>query len=157
MKKSIFGRKFNRNKNQRAALIRGLMSSMILNERIKTTEAKAKAVKGEIEKLVTKAKKGKRDLVSGSVYPNALDKLFNDISKRFSGRPGGYTRIVKIGERLGDRATLVILEWVEGPVAVAVQKEEPKKLKVKEKKPAKKSSARVKKPVAKKSKTITKK
>lgn len=157
MKKSIFGRKFNRNKNQRAALIRGLMSSMILNERIKTTEAKAKAVKGEIEKLVTKAKKGKRNLISGMVYPNALDKLFNDISKRFSQRPGGYTRIVKIGERLGDRATLVILEWVEGPVAVTVQKEEPKRPKAKEKEPVKRSSKRVKKPVVKKSKTITKK
>lgn len=116
MKKSIFGRKFNRNKNQRKALIRGLISSMILHERIITTEAKAKAVKGEIEKIVTNAKKGKKRLVSPDIYPSAVDKLFNDIAKRFENRQGGYLRIVKVGERLGDKATKVYLEWTEAPI-----------------------------------------
>lgn len=130
MKKQVFGRKFGRTKNERAALLRGLASSMILNERIKTTEAKAKAVRGELEKLVTKAKNGKKDLVSKSLYPHALDKMFNDISKRFTERNGGYTRIIKVGQRFGDRASLVYLEWVEGPSAlVTVDAKESKKVK----------------------------
>ena len=151
MRKNIFGRKFNRNKNQRAALIRGLVTSMIINERIKTTEAKAKSVKGEIEKLVTKAKKGKKELVSKNIYPNALNKLFNDISKRFVGRNGGYTRIVRVGERLGDKAQLVLLEWVEGPVTVVAQ---PKEAKVVKKVATKTKKAPTRKPRAKK---VTKK
>lgn len=145
MKKLVYGRKFGRTKNERAALLRGLVSSMVLNERIKTTEAKAKAIKGELEKLVTKAKNGKKDLVSKSLYPYALDKMFNDISRRFAQRNGGYTRIIKVGERLGDRASLVYLEWVEGPTAPApVSTKEPKK--------EKKEVKQTKKPAAKTSK-----
>ncbi len=157
MKKSIFGRKFKRDKNQRAALIKGLMSSMVLNERIKTTEAKAKAVKAEIDKLVTKAKKGKRDLVSASIYPNALDKLFDDIAKRFTERSGGYTRIVRLGERLGDRAQIVVLEWVTGPIAVATPNAETKKTKTKIVKEVKPKKTQIKKTDQKKVNTSTKK
>jgi large subunit ribosomal protein L17 len=143
MKKQVFGRKFGRTKNERAALLRGLISSMVLNERIKTTEAKAKAIRGEVERLVTKAKNGKKDLVSKSLYPYALDKMFNDISKRFEQRNGGYTRMIKLGQRFGDRASLVYLEWVEGPVATTVDTKEPKKekkVKKETKKPAAKST-----------------
>jgi large subunit ribosomal protein L17 len=141
MKKQVFGRKFGRTKNERAALLRGLISSMVLNERIKTTEAKAKAIRGEVERLVTKAKNGKKDLVSKSLYPYALDKMFNDISKRFEQRNGGYTRMIKLGQRFGDRASLVYLEWVEGPVATTVDTKEPKK--------EKKVKKEIKKPAAK--------
>ena len=132
------------------------MSSMILNERIKTTEAKAKAIKGEVEKLVTRAKKGKKDLVSGSIYPNAFDKLFNDIARRFEGRAGGYTRIVKIGQRFGDRASLVVLEWVEGPAPALAVTKEPRKAKVKKVKTVK-NTAKPKKKVTLKPKKAVKK
>lgn len=146
MKKLVFGRKFGRTKNERAALLRGLASSMVLNERIQTTEAKAKAVRGELEKLVTKAKNGKKDLVSKSLYPHALDKMFNDISRRFAQRNGGYTRIIKAGERLGDRASLVYLEWVDGPIAPAPVSIKEQKKEKKEIKQTKKSAAKTSKP-----------
>lgn len=122
MRKQVFGRKLQRDTNERKALFKSLMTALIEKESIKTTEAKAKAVKGEMEKLVTKARdngaQAERALQAYFSAP-VMRKLINDIAPRFAGRPGGYTRIVKIGNRLRDNAKMVVLEWVEKPAVKA--------------------------------------
>ena len=117
MKKNVFGRKFKRDTNERKALFKNLLTSLVLKERIRTTEAKAKAIKGAADKLITKAKKGGQNVYK-SLHPDvnqeAVVKLVEDIVKRFSTRQGGYTRIIKIGKRrVADNAEMVYLEWTE--------------------------------------------
>lgn len=116
MRKQVFGRKFKRDKNERRALFSGLISAMVLNGNIKTTEEKAKAVKGDIEKMVTKAKKGdaSRRLLQSLLTKSEIDKMINEIAPRFKNRPGGYTRLIKTGKRFNDDASMVIMQWVEG-------------------------------------------
>lgn len=115
MRKQVFGRKFKRDANQRKALFSGLVSSMILKGKISTTEAKAKAVKGDLEKLVTKAKKGEsaKKLLQKDLKPFEIDRMINDIAPVFKDRNGGYTRIIKTGKRFGDSASTAVLEWVD--------------------------------------------
>lgn len=125
MRKKVFGRKFKRDVNARKALFRSLVSSLILKERIQTTEAKAKAIKGDVDKLITKVKTGKdpKSLLSGFLFPHALEKLVNDVAPRFKERQGGYTRILRVGKRFGDDASMVLMEWTTGPLpAKQVQK-----------------------------------
>ena len=153
MNKSVFGKKLSRDKNERAALFKNLMSSLILSERIETTQAKAKAIKPQVERLVTKALKGGNaslKIIHSSVTQIAANKLIKDIAPRFSKRQGGYTRIIRIGNRLGDESPTVILEWVEKAKALVVSDAiSPKTAKPKVKvKPVKKSV--VKRPVRKK-------
>ncbi len=116
MKKNVFGRQFKRDTNERKALFKGLMTSLVMHERIQTTEEKAKSIKGNVEKLVTKAlKKGenaKRELLP-YLKEDAVKKMIADIAPRFANRRGGYTRIIKLGRRFGDNASVVVLEWVE--------------------------------------------
>lgn len=116
MKKNVFGRQFKRDTNERKALFKGLMTSLVMHDRIQTTEEKAKAIKGHVEKLVTKTlKKGenaKRELLP-FLGADAVKKMIIDIAPRFTNRRGGYTRIIKLGKRFGDNASIVILEWVE--------------------------------------------
>lgn len=162
MRKQVFGRQFKRTKNQRKALFSGLISAVISKGRIETTEEKAKAIKGDLEKLVTKAKKGEaaKRLLQKDLKPFEIDKMVNQIAPVFANRPGGYTRIIKTGKRFNDNASMVILEWVEeikAPVEaapkakkteqveakakVAAPKKEAKKAtKAKAEKPAKKGS-----------------
>lgn len=124
MKKNVFGRKFNRDTNERKALFRNLISSLILSERVKTTEPKAKAIKGDVDKFITKAKKNSdlaKLLLRGALNSQALEKLVNDIAPRFKDRQGGYTRIIRIGRRFGDNAMEVVMEFTEKPKAVAIQ------------------------------------
>jgi len=119
MRKKVFGRQFKRDKNERQALFKGLLSSLVLEERIETTEQKAKAIKGEAEKLVAKAKKETvlaKKLLGKKLNPKAIEKMISDVASRFNDRNGGYTRIIKIGRRFGDDANMVILEWVEKPI-----------------------------------------
>ena len=115
MRKQIFGRKFKRDKNERKALFNGLISAMVLNGSIKTTEQKAKAIKRDLEKLVTKAKKGEtsRRILQSSLTKSEIDKMINEIAPGFKNRAGGYTRIIKTGRRFNDDASMVILQWVE--------------------------------------------
>lgn len=116
MKKHVFGRKFKRDINERKALFKGLMSSLVLYEKIETTESKAKAIKGEVDKLVTNAKKESnlaRKLLSDKLSPEALEKMIKDIAPRFNKRQGGYTKMVRLGKRFGDDATMVLVEWAE--------------------------------------------
>lgn len=111
------GRKFGRNTNQRKALFRGLANSLILNERITTTEAKAKNIRPMVEKLVTIAREDtdhhRRLVMSRLGSEPATRKLFEEIGPRFDGQNGGYTRIYKIGARRGDAAPMALIEFVE--------------------------------------------
>ena len=119
MKKNVFGRKFKRDKNERAAFFKGLLSALVLNEKIRTTEARAKAIKGDADKIITKAKKNKdvaKRVLTGLLNKEALEKLVNDLAPRISNRNGGYTRIIRIGNRFGDDAMEVMIEWTEGPL-----------------------------------------
>lgn len=154
MKKRIFGRKLKRDANERKALFKGLMSSLVLNEKIETTEAKGKAIKGEIDKLVTKAKKENvlaRRLLSPKLSPEALEKMIRDIAPRFSRRQGGYTRTVRLGKRFGDDASMVLIEWTE-EAEIPVATEGPKPQKKEEKK-----AARLKKEIKKPAESKTRK
>lgn len=116
MRKRKKGRKFARKKDQRQALLRELGRSLILKERIKTTEAKAKEVRKIVEKFITKAKKGdlhSRRMLLRSLSLQAVKKIIDDIAPRYKNRKGGYTRIVKIGPRRGDTAKMAIIELVK--------------------------------------------
>src|SRR5476649_1944344 len=116
MRKNVFGRQLKRDKNQRAALIKGLLSSLVFYERIKTTHAKAKAIKGDADKVVTKAKQGglrAYQLLEPQLSHDAVRKLIDEIAPRFMQRQGGYTRITKIGNRGKDNAAMVMMEWTE--------------------------------------------
>lgn len=152
MKKGVFGRQFKRDIDERTALFRGLVSALILKEKIKTTEAKAKAIKSQVEKIVTKAKKGEeaRNFLQRFVYQDALDKLIVNIAPRFEKRQGGYTRIIKLGERLSDKAKVVLMEWVEGPKEIIISKEPAKEeLTQKDKKATKTDKPKIKKEIKK--------
>lgn len=117
MRHRCAGRKFGRTSNQRKALLRGLIASLIEHQRIETTVAKAKAIKGIAERLVTFGKRG--DLHSKrlvmSYIPNraVMSKLFNDIAPRFADRNGGYLRIIPTRQRLKDRAPMAIVEFID--------------------------------------------
>ena len=110
--------KLSRTASHRKALLVNLCLEVIDHERIKTTEAKAKAVKPEIEKLITLAKSGdlhaRRQAMSQLQHPDkgAIYKLFEEIAPRYMGRDGGYTRILKLGPRRSDATEMVFLELV---------------------------------------------
>lgn len=122
----VAGKKLGRTKNQRTALFKGLASSMILHEKITTTEAKAKAVKPMIEKLVTKAKVNsihtRRSLLKDIGAENVVSKLLEVVGPKFKDRPGGYLRIVRLGNRSGDQASMVSLMFVEDFSSIALAK-----------------------------------
>ncbi len=162
MKKNVFGRNLKRDKNERTALFKSLMSSLVLSERIKTTEAKAKAIKPAIEKLVTKAKKNEQGaikILQKNLSKPAFDKMLKDIAPRFSKRQGGYTRIIKLGKRFGDDAPLVVIEWTEEAKIIEIlPPREEKKIKKVEKKEKRQVKPKVaKKAVKKEVKKTTKK
>jgi len=115
MKHKIKGRQFKRSKSQRKALLKHLTESLVLHEKITTTTAKAKELSPYIERLITKAKK--QNLSSAKAMHDILadeaaKKMINDISKKYKTRNGGYTRVIKVGERKGDVADMSIIELV---------------------------------------------
>ena len=108
-------RKLGRESAQRKALLKALATALILNGRIKTTEAKAKSLKPEFEKLITKAKKNtihSKRLVNSLLNKEITKKLFNEIAPRYASRQGGYTRIIKLGSRKSDGAKMAYIEIV---------------------------------------------
>jgi large subunit ribosomal protein L17 len=124
MRHNVAGYKLGRKKDVRAALRKNLIKQLFEHERLQTTRTKALAVRGQAERLITLAKRGNSGDEAGVVHARRLaaarlgdaatvKKLFEDIAPRFENRPGGYTRIVKLGPRLGDSAEIVILELVE--------------------------------------------
>jgi large subunit ribosomal protein L17 len=116
-------KKFGRNKAHREQLLRSLVVNLILRDRIQTTLAKARQARRDAEKIVTLARKGTlaaRRLAAARLHsPEAVRKLFNAVAPAMEGRPGGYTRIVKIGQRRGDNAEMALIEWVVLPGAPA--------------------------------------
>lgn len=124
MRHGVAGYRLGRSKDERKALRRNLIKQLFEHERITTTRAKAAAVRGQAERLITLAKRGNKAGDAQMVHARrlaaarladagAVRKLFDDIAPRYENRPGGYTRIIKIGPRFGDAAEMVILELVE--------------------------------------------
>lgn len=118
MKHARKNKRFGRKDKVRLGLTRSLIIALIENERIKTTEARAKAIRPMIEKLITKALGGNitsRRLISAQLgnHDIATKKLVDDIAPRFKDRSGGYTRIIKLPPRTGDAAAIAIIEFVE--------------------------------------------
>ncbi len=125
MRHRISGQRLNKSAAHRNSMRRSLMKDVIQYERIQTTEAKARAVRGEIERIITIAKRGRvtgdavrlvhaRRLVISRIGDQALaKKVFDDIAPRYVNRAGGYTRMLKLESRRGDAAKQVLLELVE--------------------------------------------
>ena len=132
------GRKLSRNTSHRKALLDNLVRAVILEESIRTTTPKAKETRRVVERVITKARENTlsaRRVVHKTVRDQAaLAKLFETIGPRFKARPGGYTRVIHVGNRIGDNAPMAILELVEKS-----EKAEPEKT---EKKAEKKAEAK---------------
>jgi len=111
------GRQLGRNSKHRLALFRNLVTSLMEHERIETTEAKAKELRGITDRLITLGKQGTLQARRGALRvlrtKQTVQKLFDDVAKRFPDRNGGYTRIIKTRQRPGDAAKLVAIELVE--------------------------------------------
>jgi len=135
MRHHVAGKKLNRSSGQRRALRRNLVTALFHHGRIETTEAKAMAIRGQAERLITLAKRGlatgqenaargihARRLAASRLNRwvtetdgtrvDVVEKLFKDIAPRYADRPGGYTRMYKLGPRKGDAAPMVLLELV---------------------------------------------
>jgi large subunit ribosomal protein L17 len=129
MRHRIAGRILGRDAGHRKALFRNLVRELYLHGKITTTEAKARAIRADAEKLITKAKNGladggnrvhaQRQLVSFLNDKTVAKKVFDEIAPRYTTRNGGYTRMIKIGKRQGDAADMAILELVEGEAPAA--------------------------------------
>lgn len=146
MRKKVFGYQLNRDKNERKALFRSLVSNLLEKGEIETTLAKAKAIQAETEKLITRGKKGamadRRIAQRFLIRRGLVDKLFNQIAPVFKDKIGGYTRIVRTGFRQGDNALLVKIALTEELPVIAEE------ISTKEK-------TANEKPAAKKTKTVS--
>jgi large subunit ribosomal protein L17 len=140
MRHNVKGRKLGRTASHRKATLNSLITSLLKHKRIKTTLAKAKETRGFAEKLVTKARKGdlnaKKLVMERIKDKEVVKELFAEIIPKIGERAGGYTRVVKLGYRMGDAAQMAILELVdynEVVTARAEQHKEKKEAKAKEK------------------------
>lgn len=123
MRHRISGRTLGRDSGHRKMLIRNLIKDLFVYERIQTTEAKARAIRSDAEKLITKAKRGlsesgnrlhaQRQVVAFLDDKDVAFKVFDELAPRYADRKGGYTRMAKIGKRRGDAAEMVVLELVD--------------------------------------------
>lgn len=117
MKHRKKGKKLNRNIKRRQALFKDLIKNLILNEQINTTEAKAKAIKGLMDKLMTKAKAGslstRRQVLAFLTDKKAVHKLFDDLAPRTKKRLSGFTKMVRTGQRRGDNTMMARIEFVD--------------------------------------------
>jgi len=117
MRHKVAGRKLGRDTGHRRAMYRNLVTDLLGYEKITTTEAKAKEVRGLAEKMISLGKEGglssRRQALSFIMDKKIAEKVFTELAPRYADRPGGYTRITKLGPRLGDGAAMVQLELVE--------------------------------------------
>jgi large subunit ribosomal protein L17 len=124
MRHRVAGRILGRSSDHRRALRRNLITQFFMHEQIETTEAKARVIRPAAEKLITLAKRGLEKDVNGQVHARRLAasrlygkevvaKLFDEIAPRYKERPGGYTRMIKLGRRQGDNAEMALIELVE--------------------------------------------
>ena len=125
------GRKFGRTSAHRKALFRNLVGALIERERISTTLAKAKELRGKVERTITLGKKGtlhaRRQAFKLAPQKEAVQKVFGSLADRYANRPGGYTRIIKIGPRRGDNAPMAFIELVDREGETPAPKEEAQK------------------------------
>ena len=137
MKHRMGFNRLGRNRSHRLALYKAMVSALFRHERIRTSQVKAREVRRVAERMITRARSDtvhNRRLIARSIGDRALlAKLFTDIAPRFADRPGGYTRILKLGPRYGDATEMVLLELVE-------RKERPRRKKKEEAKPETKES-----------------
>jgi len=113
----VDGRKLSRKQGPRLALYKNLTVSVLRYEKVRTTEAKAKEIRGRVERAITLAKRGdlaaRRSIVASFPdEPLVVDKLFDEIAPKYADRTSGYTRIIRLGQRLGDAAEIVQIELV---------------------------------------------
>ncbi len=117
MRHKVAGRKLGRSSAHRKALYRNLVTDLLNYERITSTEAKAKEIRSLAEKMITLGKEGglnsRRQALSFILDGRIAEKVFNELAPRYAERPGGYTRLIKLGPRLGDGAPMVRIELVE--------------------------------------------
>jgi large subunit ribosomal protein L17 len=123
MRHQRIAKKFGRKPAHRKALLCSLVTNLVLQGSIKTTTAKAKQARKDAEKMVTLARKGtlaaRRLAASRLQSPEALQKLFDSVVPSMEGRKGGYTRIMKLGQRRSDGSEMCLLQWVELPAVAA--------------------------------------
>jgi len=121
MRHKIKGSKLNRTSSHRKAMFANMATALIMNEQIKTTLPKAKALRPIVERLVTKARNGtlaaRRDIISRIRDKDAAEKLMSILATRYKERPGGYTRVVKAGFRYGDRSPVAYIEFIDRDVS----------------------------------------
>lgn len=117
MRHRVAGRQLKRDADHRRSLRRNLITDLFRHGKIRTTEAKAKAIRGQAEKLISLSKRGdlhaRRQALRVVRDPQVVEELFNTIGPRYGERPGGYTRLVRLGPRQGDAAPIVQLELIE--------------------------------------------
>lgn len=139
MRHGVKGRKLSRTHSHRAALMNSLATALLKHKRIKTTLAKAKEARRHVEALITKARKNnlhsRRHVMRFLNDKEVIKELFNEVVPKIGERPGGYTRVIKLGNRMGDAASMAILELVDYNDVITKKAEENK-----EKKEAKKES-----------------
>jgi large subunit ribosomal protein L17 len=133
MRHAVKGRKLGRTSSHREALFRNQLQSLVEKEKIITTLPKAKELRPIAERVITRGKHGtlhdRRWVLRWVLKRDLVKKVFDDIAPRFTERPGGYLRIVKLGPRQGDGAEMAVLELVEREAAAAAPEPEPKKTK----------------------------
>ena len=126
MKHRVAGKKLSRNRSERKALFKNLVNGLVIHGQIKTTETKARAIMGLADKLITRGKSGTlqaRRIINAFLQNKiAVRKIVDELSPLFKARPGGFTRMIRLGRRKGDGTMLVKLELVEKPQ----EKEKPK-------------------------------
>lgn len=117
MKHNVKGKKFGRESGPRKALLRGLATSLVLYEHMNTTLAKAKAIRPIVEKLITtgrtKTLASRRALARTLTVESAVNKVLEELGPRYATRPGGYTRIIKLGTRQGDGAEIAQIQLIK--------------------------------------------
>jgi large subunit ribosomal protein L17 len=137
MRHRNYGKRLSRKTEHRRALLRNLVTSVIQRERIETTVAKAKEARPLVEWMITLGKQGdlaaRRQAASYLLEPTAVKFLFDELSKRYAARAGGYTRLVHAGWRLGDGADLAVLELVDSEVLQRLAAKRAKKVEARRK------------------------
>ena len=148
MRHNLKKKHLGRTPSHRKAMLANLVTSLFQSGRIQTTQAKAKEGRKLAEKMVTFAKRGdlhaRRQVLRTVRDKSAVKRLFDEIGPRFTDRQGGYTRIVKLGPRLGDRAPMVLFELIGEPVAAKTKEQKKKEKAAEGKKPTKAAATKVK-------------
>jgi len=153
MKHQIKGRKLKRNTPHRKAMLRNMVTSLLDHERIETTDTRAKELRGVTERMITLGKRGtlhaRRMALAMIQKKSVVSKVFSELAQRYRDREGGYTRIIKLGNRLGDNSPMSIIELVKEPVKTKAKPARKRRRKAKSKEEAVTTPAKARKKAAK--------